>query len=406
MFINLHVHSALGSLLDSILTTEQIVKYAADNGQSHIALTDHGTMHGFVEQVKLCKKYGVKPIVGCEIYEVDNYLEKNDSKEYTQPRYHLVLLVSKQKGLQNLFKIVSEAATTGMYKKPRVSVQWIKENNLGEGLICLTACQAGRLSRYLEEDKDEEAKQFINLLQETFDYVACEIQSHPTEQQLKCNMSIWKFATTMNLPYVITTDAHMLNNDQLDTHSIFVEIGEGREAGETYSGCHLQNEKDVFKYLGGWHIDKIIQKGIDETVKIASMIDDDIDYGLDHGNIMPKINVPKEFKSHEDYLHYLVFEKFDEKFGWMSQEEQDVRRDRAERELPIINALEYTDYFIMLHMIAEAADERGLPRGYSRGSGANCICLYLLDVTQIDSVRWDLDFSRFANLGRKGSLAD
>ena len=112
MFINLHVHSAIGSLLDSILTVEQAVKYAADNGQSHIALTDHGTMHGFVEQVKLCKKYGVKPIVGCEIYEVDNYLEKNDSKEYTQPRYHLVLLASKQVGLQNLFKIVSEKLIT------------------------------------------------------------------------------------------------------------------------------------------------------------------------------------------------------------------------------------------------------------------------------------------------------
>ena len=126
MFIDLHVHSAIGSLLDSIITVEQAVKYAADNGQSHIALTDHGTMHGFVEQVKLCKKYGVKPIVGCEIYEVDNYLEKNDSKEYTQPRYHLVLLASKQVGLQNLFKIVSEAATTGMYKKPRISINWIK----------------------------------------------------------------------------------------------------------------------------------------------------------------------------------------------------------------------------------------------------------------------------------------
>ena len=166
MFINLHVHSAIGSLLDSILTVEQAVKYAADNGQSHIALTDHGTMHGFVEQVKLCKKYGVKPIVGCEIYEVDNYLEKNDSKEYTQPRYHLVLLASKQVGLQNLFKIVSEAATTGMYKKPRISINWIKENNLGEGIICLTACQVGRLSRYLENGMYDEAEEFVNLLKD------------------------------------------------------------------------------------------------------------------------------------------------------------------------------------------------------------------------------------------------
>ena len=406
MFVNLHVHSALGSLLDSILTVEQIVKYAADNGQPAIAISDHGTMHGFVDQVELCNKYNVKPIVACEIYEVDNYLEKQDTKEYKQPRYHLLLIVKSQQGLKNLFKIVSEAATTGFYMKPRISIDWIKENNLGEGLICLTACQAGRLSRYLEAEKYQEAEDFIHLLQNTFDYVACEIQSHPTSQQLACNTLIWNFASRMRLPYVITTDAHMLSADQVDTHSIFVEIGEGREAGETYYGCHLQNDEDVYKYLGDWHLDRVIQQGIDETVKIANMIDDDIDYGLGHGSITPVVDVPEEFSSHEDYLHHLVFQTFDEKFGWMSQEEQEIRRERLERELPVINALDYTDYFIMLYMIAKEADKRELPRGYSRGSGANCLCLFMLNVTQIDSVRWDLDFSRFANMGRIGSLAD
>ena len=406
MFVNLHVHSALGSLLDSILTVEQIVKYAADNGQSAIAISDHGTMHAFVDQVELCNKYGVKPIVACEIYEVDNYLEKQDTKEYKQPRYHLLLIVKNQQGLKNLFKIVSEAATTGFYMKPRVSVQWIKDNNLGEGLICLTACQAGRLSRYLESEKYDEAERFIKTLQDTFDYVACEIQSHPTASQLACNTLIYNFAQHIQAPYVITTDAHMLSAGQLDTHSIFVEIGEGREAGETYNGCHLQNEKDVFKYLGNWSLDRIIQQGIDETVKIANMIDDNIDYGLNHGSITPVVDVPEEFESHESYLHHLVFQTFDEKFGWMSKEEQEIRRERLERELPVINALDYTDYFIMLYMIAKESDKRKLPRGYSRGSGANCLCLFMLNVTQIDSVRWDLDFSRFANMGRIGSLAD
>lgn len=406
MFINLHVHTAIGSLLDSILTVEQVVKYAADNGQSAIAISDHGTMHGFVDQVELCNKHGIKPIVACEIYEVDDYLEKQDTKEYKQQRYHLLLIVKNQQGLKNLFKIVSEAATTGFYTKPRISIPWIKENNLGEGIICLTACQAGRLSKYLENEKYEEAEDFAKLLQETFDYVACEIQSHPTESQLKANTLIWKFAREMNMPYVITTDAHMLNADQVDTHSIFVEIGEGREAGEIYFGCHLQNEQDIYSYLGAWNIDRVIQQGIDETVKITNMIDDDIDYGLGHGSITPVVDVPKEFDSHEDYLHHLVFQTFDEKFGWMSKEDQEIRRARLERELPVINALDYTDYFIMLYMIAKEADKRNLPRGYSRGSGANCLCLFLLGVTQIDSVRWDLDFSRFANMGRIGSLAD
>ena len=405
-FVNLHVHSAQGSLLDSILTIEQMVKYAVDNKQPAIALSDHGTMHGFVDQVALCNKHGIKPIVACEIYEVDNYLEKQDTKEYKQPRYHLLLIVKTQQGLKNLFKIVSEAATTGFYGKPRISIPWIKENNLGEGIICLTACQAGRVSRYLEAEKYKEAEEYVNVLKDTFDYVALEIQSHPTEQQLACNTLIFNFARYMNMPYVITTDAHMLSSDQLDTHSIFVEIGEGREAGEIYAGCHLQNENDVYKYLGNWNLDRIIQAGIDETINITNMIDDNIDYGLGHGSITPVVDVPSEYNSHEEYLHYLVFQTFDEKFGWMSEEDQKIRWERLERELPVINALDYTDYFIMLYMIAKEADKHSLPRGYSRGSGANCLCLFMLNVTQVDSVRWDLDFSRFANMGRIGSLAD
>lgn len=405
-FVNLHVHSAQGSLLDSILTIDQMVKYAVDNKQPAIALSDHGTMHGFVDQVELCNKHGIKPIVACEIYEVDNYLEKQDTKEYKQPRYHLLLIVKTQQGLKNLFKIVSEAATTGFYGKPRISIPWIKENNLGEGIICLTACQAGRVSRYLELEKYKEAEEYVNLLKDTFDYVSLEIQSHPTREQLACNTLIYNFARYMKMPYVITTDAHMLSENQTDSHSIFVEIGEGREAGETYLGCHLQNEKDVYKYLGNWNLDRVIQEGIDETIKITNMIDNNIDYGLGHGSITPVVDVPSEYTSHEEYLHYLVFQSFDEKFGWMSKEEQEIRRERLERELPVINALDYTDYFIMLYMIAKEADRRGLPRGYSRGSGANCLCLFMLNVTQVDSVRWALDFSRFANMGRIGSLAD
>lgn len=383
-----------------------MVQYAVENKQPAIALSDHGTMHGFVDQVELCNKHGIKPIVACEIYEVDNYLEKQDTKEYKQPRYHLLLIVKTQQGLKNLFKIVSEASTTGFYGKPRISIPWIKDNNLGEGIICLTACQAGRVSRYLEAEKYQEAEEYVNLLKETFDYVSLEVQSHPTSQQLSCNTLIYNFAKYMKMPFVITTDAHMLSADQIDSHSIFVEIGEGREAGETYLGCHLQNEKDIYNYLGDWNLDRVIQEGIDETVKIANMIDDNIDYGLGHGSITPVVDVPSEYKSHEEYLHHLVFQTFDEKFGWMSKEEQEVRRERLERELPVINALDYTDYFIMLYMIAKEADKRGLPRGYSRGSGANCLCLFMLNVTQVDSVRWALDFSRFANMGRVGSLAD
>lgn len=404
-FVNLHVHSAQGSLLDSILTVKQIAQYAKENGQPAIALSDHGYMYGSLNHVIECQKLGIKPITACEIYECDDHLLKNDTKDSVQPRYHLLLIVKNQIGKDNLFKIVSEACTTGMYKKPRVSVKWIKENNLGEGIICLTACQAGRVSRYLEEERYQEAEDFVNLLKDTFDYVALEIQSHPTTDQLRCNTSIFNFAQYMKIPYVITTDAHMLSADQLDTHSIFVEIGEGREAGETYLGCHLQNEKDIFNYLGDWNLYRVIQQGIDESVKIADMVDDNIDYELNKGTIMPKAHIPDGYDT-ESYFRHLVYSTFDEKFGHMSKEEQDIRRSRIESEIPILKELDFLNYLLIQYEFCNECDRRGIPRGYSRGSAANCLCVFMLNITQIDSVKFGLDFARFANLGRKGSAAD
>ena len=127
-FVNLHVHTAQGSLLDSILTVKELVNFAKENGQKAIAVTDHGKMHSFVDQVKVCKAEGIKPIIGCEVYEVDNQSEKADTKDYKQPRYHLVLLAKNETGLKNLFKVVSNACVDGMYKKPRTSLNIIEQN--------------------------------------------------------------------------------------------------------------------------------------------------------------------------------------------------------------------------------------------------------------------------------------
>lgn len=401
MFVNLHVHSAQGSLLDSILTTQQIVGYAKANNQFAIGLSDHGTMHASLNLVNDCQKAGIKPITACEIYECDNHLEQNPNDKYN----HLLLIAKNTIGLHNLYKIVSEGYIHGFYRKPRISIEWIKDNGLGKGIICLTACQAGRISRYLEQGRRGEAEEFICLLKNTFDYVALEIQSHPTEQQIKCNSEILSLALDMNIPYVITSDAHMATADQIDTHSIFVGISQDREVGESYVGCHLQNENDIWKYLGKTENRFVIQKGIDETVNIANMVDNNIDYELNKGTVMPQAHIPSGHDV-ESYFRCLVYSTFDEKFGHMSNEEQQKRKDRIEEEIPVLKELDFLNYLLIQHEFCNECDKRGIPRGYSRGSAANCLCVFMLGITQVDSVRWDLDFSRFANIGRKGSVAD
>lgn len=398
--INLHVHDAKGSLLDAIQKTEQIAEFASKNNQSAIALTNHGSMSSFVDFVKSCNKNKVKPIIGCEIYEVDDMKEKNDTKIYKQFRYHLILLAKNKEGLENLFKIVSMASTEGFYTKPRVDLKYIEENNLGKGIICTTACQAGRLSKLLVNENEEDALSFYKRLEKTFDYVACEIQSHGTIDQITANKYIYEFSHKYNFPYVITTDAHMVSKEQIDTHATFVLISEDRDVGESYTDCFLQTDSDVYNILEKQFKKDIITKGINETENIANMIDV-VDIGIKKGVVMPKIKIQEGFESNKEYLKYLVYKDFDKRFSYMSKEEQQTRKDRIEMELPILFALDYTDYFIMLYILAQRADERKIPRGYSRGSGANCLCLFMLGVTQIDSVRWDLDFSRFANLGRK-----
>ena len=264
----------------------------------------------------------------------------------------------------------------------------------------------GRISRMLEIGKKDEAKKFYDLCNETFDDFYLEIQSHPNEYQMQLNNNILKFAKEVNTDkIIITTDAHMINKDQKEVHNIFVKIGTEREVGEDYNGCYLQTYQDVIDNCSGFDIDKnLVQKAIENTLQIADMVEN-IDIGLHQPNQMPVINIPKEFKNSDEYVEHLIWEGFEKRFKDFPEDKKEERRLRVLDELPVLKELHYSDYFIMLQMLTNAAKARGIPLGYSRGSGGNCLCLYCLGVTQIDSCRWKLDRSRFMNLGRR-SMAD
>lgn len=404
MSTSLHTHSCL-SLGDSTATVEEIVTFAKENDHEAVCISDHGTLAAMIQSHKLARKAGIKCLTACEIYEVDDDEWRSDTKEYSQSRYHLLLIAKNNVGLHNLIQIVSYANTDGFYKKPRIDLNRIKSNGWGKGLICCTACQAGRLSKYLTERMDDEAWKYTDDLCGTFDNVYCEIQSHNTPEQAKANRLIYDFAVGNDLPYVITTDAHMIRKEDMKYHSMFVEAVGHREVGEAYIDCYMQTDEEIYRTLGNQFTKGQIKKGIEATTEIANMCEQ-VDIGLDNDNQMPHIDVPDDFFDSEDYLRYLCYRTFNEKFGHMSKEEQQKRKDRIEMEIPVLVELDFVDYLIMLSMIADECRKREIPLGYSRGSGGNCLCLYMLNVTQIDSVRWDLDFSRFANIGRKGTLAD
>lgn len=396
-FVQLHAHSEF-SFLDSLLKVDEIVQFAAEH--SKIAcISDHGNCSAFVDLAVACRKYGCKPLYACEIYECDDEFAV-DNKGKRLPHYHLLLIAKNKTGLLNLFQIVSFAETQGFYRKPRISVDRIKENNWGEGIIALTACQAGRLSRLLTSYEVDKAKEWIDKLQSTFDSVFCEWQSHNTPSQFEANSLILQFAKQYNLPHVITCDAHYLNEKDADAHSIFIRISEDRESvTELYQGCWLQEEKDIYNTLAEFDEDDIKQ-GIETSQFIADMVDDDIDIGLGAGLQMPDVPIPPTFANEDEYLRYLVYQGFEEKCKGMSEEERQKRKDRIEEELPVLFEQHYSNYFIMNMRYLQALRDSGCQTGFGRGSSGNCYCLFCLGVTQVDSVRWQLDFSRFLSRGR------
>ena len=393
MYTALHIHDTKGSLLDSILRIEEIVQFCKENDMKSVALTNHGKMHSFVSFQEKCLKENIKPIHGCEIYLVE------DMKENRDKRYHMVLLAKNKIGLKNLFKI-SKISHENHHHKPIIDLKTIQENNLGEGLISTTACIAGYIYRN-HEDKNKISK-FISQCKETFDYFALEIQAHRTQEAKKLAEICMDLKKEYSLPCVVTTDSHYLKKEDIEAHAIFVEIGSMREIGEGYVDCYLQPFEDLKRNtLEICNDEAFFEECYKETNKIADMVEI-YDIGIGQPSQMPHIEVPKEYSNSEEFYDSIVKKSLEDKILY----DVELTKKRVNSEKEVLKELGYIDYFLMLRELTEVAKKNNIPVGYSRGSGANCMSLYMMGVTQVDSIRWDLDFSRFANLGRKGSVAD
>lgn len=393
--VPLHVHTEK-SLLDSILRVDELVDFAKDNNLPAVACTEHGNMDSFVELVKACNKAKIKPIIGSEIYEVVGY-----DDESKKTRYHLVLLARNHKGFVNLSQIITRA-NEHLYRKPIITIDEIKENNWGEGLICLTACMAGRLFKGLKNGLD--MTDYSNKLQNTFDYVFGEIQSHKNDEQKEMNLLIEKFCKSNNLPIVCTTDAHMLNKEDLFAHGIFIQVNQkDRDVGEIYNGCYLQTGQETLDILKGTVSKDTYIEAVKNTYKIVDLVEE-YEIGLNNQNQMPVIKTPKGFDNNQSFFKSYVKESLKKKVEKYKLQWEDYK-ERMDKEIYVLEKKDYIDYFLLLDIILKEAKKRKIPIGPGRGSAGASICGWALDIHKLDSIKWDLDFSRFANLGRE-ALAD
>lgn len=383
--VDLHVHTCY-SLLDSMIKPKELIEKIKEQGKTALCITDHGHLYGNVEIYQLCKKNDIKYLHGCEIYVCNDVNDKNKNNKY----YHLVLIAINELGRQNLNKIVSEGNTSKYYSKPRVAFNRLKIYS--EGILACSACMAGELDKTILNNGYEEAKFVIERYKYAFGgRYFVELQAHTDEVQIYLNEQLIKLAEETNTPYIITTDAHYLNKEDQKYHSLFIQINQDREVGETYTDCYIQSEEEIYEKCSYLPKEKI-EKALKNTDKIAELCNVELPLSAP---IMPVEKVPTPYKTQIEYLWALC------KQGWKdrgidkkSPEKQKEYKDRLQYEMNAIEKMGFEGYYLFVWGYANSVKRRGI----ARGSGGGSLVAYLIKIVDIDPIRHGLYFERFIDV--------
>ena len=389
-FVHLHIHSEF-SLLDGANRIKDIPVRAKELGMDAIALTDHGVMYGAIDFYKACKKEGIKPIIGCEVYITPKDRNRFSKEPGKDNKYnHLILLAKNMQGYKNLSKLVSIGFTEGYYYKPRIDYEVLEKYS--EGLICLSACLAGAVNQALLNGNEEEAEKIALWHKNVFgeDYYI-EIQNNGIAEQALANQKLVKLARKLNLPLVATNDAHYLKREDAYNHEVLLCIQTGKRMSDPdrmrfeTDELYIKSPEEMSEYF------KAFPDAIENTVKIAEKCNVEFEFGH---TILPNYDVPEGFETHYDYLKKLCDEGLKKRYGGNLSKEI---LERAEYELSVVKKMGYVDYFLIVWDFINFAKTSGIPVGPGRGSGAGSVLAYAIEITDIDPIKYDLLFERFLN---------
>lgn len=399
-FVHLHLHSEY-SLLDGACRIDEIPKRAKECGHSAAAITDHGVMYGAVAFYNACKKEGIKPIIGCEVYLARRTRFDRDHGE-DSGSYHLVLLCKNEVGYKNLISMVTTAFVEGFYSKPRIDMELLRTHC--EGLIALSACLAGYIPRAIAEGNYEAAADHAREMKSLFgeDYYL-ELQDHGLEEQKAVNRAIVKLSHELSIPLVATNDAHYLRREDADSQAILMciqtnnVITDGRPIGfETDEFYYKTTEEmhDLFGYLDG----EALGNPIGNTVKIADKCSFDFDFSKIY---LPAFTPPGGVTS-DVYLKQLAKDGLARRVStgrivYTDKHPEAEYLERIEYELDVIIRMGYADYFLIVQDFVGYAKKNGIPVGPGRGSGAGSLVAFLLGITDLDPLHFELLFERFLN---------
>ncbi len=389
-FVHLHTHSEF-SLLDGLGKLDHLIERAKSYGMDTLALTDHGTMYGSFKFYLKAKAAGIKPIIGVETYVARRSHLDKEGKMDTDP-YHLILLAKNATGYKNLMKLVTIAHLEGYYYKPRIDWELLKKHH--EGLICTSACVQGQVASLLREGKDKEAEKVASDYAELFgpDHYYIEIQKHPHIPLIEeINEKLVALSRKLGLPLVATNDIHYVDKSDAEAQEILLCVQTQRTIVEKNRPLSMLESPDFYMRSPDEMKELFIQypEAIANTVKIASMCDIELSVGK---WILPKYPIGDD-ETPAAHLEHMVMERAAKKYPKMTEE----IKKRIDYELEIINTKGYSMYFLIVQDFVNWAKDNGIGVGPGRGSAAGSIISYILNITGLDPLFFNLPFERFLN---------
>lgn len=387
-FAHLHVHTEY-SLLDGACRIPALVARAKELGQQSLAITDHGVMYGVIDFYKECKKQGIRPVIGCEVYVAPRTRFDKVHRIDTSP-YHLVLLCKNAAGYQNLIAMVSKASIEGFYSKPRVDLELLRTYH--EGLICLSACLAGQIPRRLLERDYDAAKETALLYRDIFgpENYYLEVQDHGILEQKQILPDLYRLSEETGIPLVATNDVHYIRQEDHRAQSILVCIQTNHTVNDK-SDMEFQTQEFYLKSRA--EMEALFAdhpEALDNTVKIAEQCQLDFTFGVTK---LPFYKAPTD-EDNVTYFKRMCYEGMVRHYG---EHPQKQIRDRLEYELGVIIQMGYVDYYLIVYDFIHYAKTHDIPVGPGRGSGAGSLCAYCIGITGIDPIRYNLLFERFLN---------
>ncbi len=404
-FTHLHVHTEF-SMLDGASRLDELVAKAAADGMPALGITDHGNMYGVLDFYKACRKQGVKPIIGAELYQADDSRFERPSRRGKiddsggntdggkKLYYHLIALAENNVGYRNLIQLASRAFMEGYYYKPRVDWEVLADHS--EGVIATSGCLGGHVLQSLMNGNEKDALAKAARFQDIFgrDNFFIELQDHGIPEQRQTNPQLLEIARKIKAPIMVTNDSHYTDQHDHAAHDALLCVQTGS----------LMTDPDRFKFFGDQHYLKTAQEmrhqwaelpeACDNTLWIAERCEVEIEFGSPQ---LPDFPIPDGFASADNYLHHLTMEGAKKRWG---DRLDDVTMDRLVFELDVIKNMGFSSYFLITWDMIKYARESGIRVGPGRGSAAGCAVAYSLWITDLDPIKYDLLFERFLNPSR------